>query len=234
MATRLANVAKELELPDVQAPGSRMRAGVRKGQLFKESLQFNVKKFDYSNDRKIVSGEVYAPFIIDTHDEMMLPEDVEIMAHRFLMDMRNQHIDVMHDNELVQAVVIESYIAKANDPDGYGEGAWVVSLKVEDDDLWDAIRTGVFNGFSIEAWVFKVKAEVEYDFLPIQYGFVEENAGHDHAFYVEVDEIGRVTRGITSVDDGHSHEILAGTATELSNDPQGVRHAHRYFMQEID
>lgn len=237
MALRLANVAKELELPDVQAPGSRVRSGksgIKKGRLVETSLQFSVKKFVTNNDRRIVTGEVYSPFVIDTHDEMMLPDDVEIMAHRFLADNRNQYIDVMHDNKLVRATIIESYIAKVNDPDGYSEGAWVASIYVDDEDLWQRIRAGELNGFSIEAWVFKVDAEIEYDYLPMHYGFTEENAGHDHAFYVEVDEIGRVTRGFTSVDDGHFHEILAGTATELSNDPQGIRHAHRYFLQEIE
>ena len=103
-----------------------------------------------------------------------------------------------------------------------------------DDAHWADIRAGKYNGFSIEAYVYKVEAEVEYDYLPIHYGFVEKNDGHDHAFYVEVDDIGRVIKGVTSADDGHSHEIKAGTATEFSNDPDNKPHAHRFFMNEIE
>lgn len=196
-------------------------------------LDFHIKKLNADSDKQIVVGEVYTPYIIDTHSEMMLPEDVEVMAHRFLMDHRNGYIDVMHNNKLIKACLIESYIAKANDPDGYTEGAWVAAVKIMDDEHWADIKAGKYNGFSIEAYVYKVSAEVEYDYLPVHYGFVEKNDGHDHVFYVEVDSIGRVIRGVTSHDDGHSHEIKAGTATDFSNDPDVKPHAHRYFLNEL-
>jgi hypothetical protein len=180
-------------------------------------------------DERIVKGEVYAPYIIDSHGEMMLPEDVELMAHRFLIADKNKFIDVMHNNKPIKASVVESYIAKADDPD-YTEGAWVMAVKVFDDDIWEQAKSGKLNGYSFEAMVYKYDAEVTYDYVPVHVGFVEENDGHFHAFYVEINKDGRVTGGQTGPggDDNHSHSILSGTATELSKS-----HAHRYFLNEL-
>lgn len=182
---------------------------------------------------QIVYGEVYAPYVIDSHGEMMLPEDIRKLAHRFLIAQKNHYIDIMHNNKAVQASIVESYIAKAGDPD-YDEGAWVLAVKVFDDDVWSDIMAGKLNGYSLEAMVYKYDAEVVYDYLPLHIGFVEENDGHYHSFYVEVDKDGRVLGGHTSIEkdaDGveHEHNIIAGTATNISN-----KHAHRYFLNEID
>lgn len=182
---------------------------------------------------QIVTGEVYAPYVIDSHGEMMLPEDIKKMAHRFLIANKNHFIDMMHNNKVVQASVVESYIAKANDPD-YTEGAWVLSVKIFDENVWGDVLEGKLNGYSFEAMVYKVDAEVVYDYLPLHIGFTEENDGHFHAFYVEVDENGRVIGGKTSVETDsagrqHDHKMLYGTAT------QNAEHgAHRYFLNEIE
>ena len=180
-------------------------------------------------DEQIVTGEVYAPYIIDSHKEMMLPEGVRELAHSFLIMKKNGYIDLQHNNKWVQASVVESYIAKANDPE-FEKGAWVLSVKIFDTDLWADIKTGKFNGFSFEALVYRYEADVVYDYLPIHLGLVEDNDGHDHSFYVEVDKDGRVIGGLTGPggSDGHTHKITAGTATEMSND-----HAHRFFLNEI-
>jgi len=198
----------------------------------KFSADFRIKKFVTNGDEQIVYGEVYAPYIMDTHEEMMLPEDVRKMCHRFLLDNKNGMIDIMHNNEIIHACVVETFIARPGDPD-FAEGAWVAATKIDDTNVWADARAGILNGYSIEAWVVKVQAEVEYDYLPLHYGIVEKNDGHNHAYYVEVDEVGRVIRGYTSEDDGHSHQIDAGTATEICKSPGILPHAHRYFLNEI-
>lgn len=181
---------------------------------------------------QIVYGEVYAPYVIDSHGEMMLPEDIRKMAHRFLISQKNHFIDMMHNNNPVEASVVESYIAKADDKD-YAEGAWVLGVKIFDSAIWAKVMAGELNGYSFEAMVYKVDAEVVYEYLPLHIGFTEENDGHSHAFYVEVDKDGRVIGGYTSSAPGadgveHEHKIFAGTATERANS-----HGHRFFMNEI-
>jgi hypothetical protein len=194
----------------------------------KVHADFVMKSFD--EDEHIVYGQVYAPYVLDSHFEMMLPADVKKLAHRFLLTSKNQQIDVMHNNKRIKASIVESYIAKAGD-DQYDEGAWALATYIEDPIVWEAIKAGKLNGYSLEAYVYKEEAEVIYDYIALHFGLTEENDGHFHAFYVEVDETGKVTGGSTGPggDDNHSHKIKAGTATQLSNE-----HAHRYFLNEID
>lgn len=193
----------------------------------KVSSQFVIKSVD--DEKRLVTGEVYAPYIIDSHAEMMLPDDVELMCHRFAETERGRYIDLMHNNKPVKAVMVESYVAKAEDPD-YTEGAWVMTTRVDDDKVWADIKAGKYNGYSFEALVYRYEAEVTYDYLPCHFGLTEENDGHFHAFYVEIDKNGRVTGGTTGPggEDDHVHKIKFGTATEDSND-----HAHRYFLNDL-
>lgn len=183
-----------------------------------------------NEDEQIVYGEVYAPYVIDSHQEMMLPEDLKLLAHRFVADQKVRFVDVMHTNKWIDASVVESYIARKHDPD-YQEGAWVLGTKIHDGLIWADVKSGKLNGYSLEAMVYKQLAEVVYDYLPVHIGLTEENDGHFHAFFVEVDKSGKVIKGQTGPggDDEHTHKILWGTATELGND-----HAHRYFLNEVD
>ena len=174
-------------------------------------------------DRQLVYGEVYAPYVIDTQRDMMLPDDIEYMAHDFMANCRNNKIDVMHDNRLIEASVVESFIAR-NHPD-FAESSWAMVTHIDDEHVWEAIKQGKFNGYSMEVYAFRCPAIVELDVQPHFFGTTEVNNGHDHAFYVMLDDFGKVTGGTTSVDFGHSHAIKRGTATEFSAD-----HTHRFFI----
>lgn len=192
------------------------------------SRRFDVSIKTVLSEKQIVTGEVYAPFVVDSHNEMMLPDDVELMAHRFLATLKNHQIDLMHDNKVVKATVVESFIARAGDPT-YNEGAWVMSVKIENEKLWEAIKRGDYSGYSFEAWVTKQDAFIEITVEPHVFGLTEKNLSHDHAFFVKVDDYGKVIGGHTSPgDDGHVHKIIFGTATENADSPE--THSHRFFL----
>jgi len=189
--------------------------------------EFTVKSIN--NDQQVVVGEVYAPYVIDSHREMMLPDALVQLAHAFVEEDKIKMVDVLHSNKWIHASIIESFIARKGDPD-FQEGAWVLAVKIHDKDIWARVRRGELNGYSLEAYVYKQLADVEYDYLPTHIGLTEQNNGHYHSFIVEVDENGRVMKGWTGpAADGHTHDIRFGTATELGND-----HAHRYFLNEVD
>ena len=174
--------------------------------------------------RQIVWGEVYAPNVVDTHGEMMLPEDVETICHRFMqVQSLKQAIDTQHNNESNGCYPIESFIAR-NNPD-YTEGAWVMAVKIDDATIWDQIKKGELNGFSFEAYVSKQQAVVELEVYPQSVGQTEEADGHSHFFFAELDADGKVIGGRTSEAAGHVHEVKRGTATEIC-----AGHAHRIFV----
>lgn len=87
-------------------------------------------------------------------------ETIAMIAEKY---MRNKYIDnndLMHDGKAVRDVyVIESWI-KEDDNDksvkyGYGDlpvGTWFVSMKVKNPKVWEAVKSGQLNGFSVSGY----------------------------------------------------------------------------------
>lgn len=188
------------------------------------AIKFCMSVKSTNDDKHIVTGEVYAPNVIDTHGEMMEAEDVEFLAHSFMQLDLAKAIDLMHDNKSVDCTVLESFVAKGH-PE-YNEGAWVLSIRINDDKVWKRAKKGDLGGYSVEARVHKVDAVAEIESRAAGYGFTEEQDGHRHAYFVVLDELGIVKGGFTSFDDGHRHIIKYGTRTEMAED-----HAHRMFLK---
>lgn len=175
-------------------------------------------------DKQIAFGEVYAPGVIDSHGDMMTAEQIEKTAHRFLRLQLTDRVDIMHDNKLVDASVVESFIAREGDPD-FVPGSWVVGMKVADLATWERIKRGELNGFSFEAFVKKIPATVEFEYEPVVAGETLEADDHKHAYAIEVSEDGLITAGQTSKDHEHTHSILKYVMTEKSSG-----HTHRYAV----
>jgi hypothetical protein len=184
-----------------------------------------VRIANIDHERRMVYGVVYEPYVLDTYGEIMLPEDIEKMAHRFMqLPELHRTIDVNHDNEAIKAHPIESWIVRETGGD-YPVGSWVLGVKIDDPFIWEKIKSGELNGFSFEALVKAVEVDIEYDIVRDHVGQTEENDDHTHLFFVQLDDIGRVARGWTSVVNGHSHKIRHGTATEKTDG-----HGHRLFL----
>ncbi len=186
-----------------------------------------IKKVD--DEKRRVYGEVYAPHVIDTWGDMMLPEDIVLMAHRYMRDLAiKETIDTNHDQKSNGSYPIESFIARDNDPD-YTPGAWVLGVQVVEEEIWSEVKKGNLNGFSFQALVRKVPTVVEITVQPENLLLTEPNLDHSHIAYVRVNDDGLVIGGRTSTDFGHSHDIVAGTATEEA-EMDGQVHRHRFFI----
>ena len=114
-------------------------------KVIKESI-VEIKKSD--DEKQIAYGEVYVPEQRDTDGNWMTAATIEKMAHDFMENLRNTHIDKNHDGETDKGTVVESFIVRKGDPD-YTEGAWVVGVHVQDKDIWDQVKKGELTGFSI-------------------------------------------------------------------------------------
>lgn len=102
------------------------------------------------DEKRIVTGIVYEPDVLDAHEEFMTAEEIEKSAHQFLKDYRN--IDKQHDFVAGQAEVVESWIAKEVGKLGEQDikkGSWLMSVHVPDDDTWGEIKKGELTGFSM-------------------------------------------------------------------------------------
>lgn len=173
----------------------------------------------------LVYGEVYAPDRPDAQGEFMRKDEIRKMAHDFARKMLQKSIDTMHDNDVVEEkdlCIVETFIARKDDPD-FLEGAWVIGMHVPDEELWAKIKKGEINGFSMEAMVVRHDFEGEVE-LPEQItGNTSKSEEHTHTFAVKYDEDGLFKGGTTNTVNGHMHEIVAGTHTEIANG-----HNHRF------
>lgn len=180
---------------------------------------------------QVVYGEVYAPNRLDAHNEYMTAEEIRKAAWAFAKKGITQRIDVQHDNKVLgQVEVVESFIARDDDPD-FIPGSWVVGVHIEDAAIWDRVMSGELNGFSMEALVRRSDKEVELEFPDHLSGSTTMDEGHSHAFTIYYDENGMLKGGVTDEVNGHVHQIIAGTVTEYSGGPSK---SHRHGFSAVD
>lgn len=184
-----------------------------------------------SGEFHYVFGEVYAPDIVDTDGESMAASDIQKMAHDFLARGMVRALDVNHDRQSSGAVVVESFIARKGDPD-FAEGSWVLGVRMTDGPLWDAVKSGELNGFSVDALVQLVPSDKPLPEYSAAAGVTLEPVEqegvtpHTHTWYIEFDASGAVAFGRTNEVDGHAHKIVGTVTTERASG-----HAHRFFLE---
>lgn len=188
-------------------------------------MELRLRKFD--EELQIVYGEVYAPDFPDSQGDFMTVEEVRKMAHSFLKSMRVAKVDTNHDNNENGSAVVESFVAREGDQD-FIPDAWVVGIHVPDGIVWQKIKSGELNGFSMEAMVKSRPQFIEIEVPEELVGKTAMEMNHEHEFMLVIDDEGNFVGGRTNMVDGHWHEILSATVTEKS-----MGHAHRYsFVEE--
>ena len=185
--------------------------------------KLEIKKTD--DDLRLATGAVYSPGIIDSHGDVMSAEEILKMAHNFMRGNRNHMVDVSHDNNLYGCHIVESYIARDDDP-LFIPGSWVCTVHVPDDDIWAQIKAGELNGFSMQVMTYKTEIEVQAVLpLVLKGRTLKMDSGHEHEYTVIINEDGEFMGGRTDEVDGHYHEIRKGSVTE---EAKGHRHKFCY------
>lgn len=93
-------------------------------------------------------------------------DTIKMIAEKYMRNKYLDNNDQMHDGKAVQDVyVIESWIKEdENDKSnkyGYQDlpiGTWFVSMKVKNDEIWDKVKEGKLNGFSVSGFFEEVSA----------------------------------------------------------------------------
>ncbi len=104
--------------------------------------------------KQLVLGEVYVPHdpndpdTIDSQGHAATADEIQKAAHAFLADCRQDCVDRDHDGVNQHGHVVESYLAKQDDP-LFKQGAWVVGIRVTDTDTWNAVENGDITGISL-------------------------------------------------------------------------------------
>jgi hypothetical protein len=117
-----------------------------------------------SDDEKhLVYGVVLKPDpFVDSQGDVMTKEEIEVAAHGFMQ--KSRLYDLFHVKNLTkQAVVpVESYIAPQDLSWGdkiIPEGSWVVVSHVADTDIWNKIKKGKINAYSIKGIGYRKEIE---------------------------------------------------------------------------
>lgn len=88
-------------------------------------------------------------------------ETIKALSHNFLKAGYQSNSSIEHDNAIEGVTFVESWTIENPEMDkakhfglSYPKGSWMVTLKVDDDDLWEKyVKTGKVKGFSIDAMI---------------------------------------------------------------------------------
>ena len=99
--------------------------------------------------RNIDGNEFYITFSENT---------IEKLAHNFFKQQNNNNSSIEHEIKLEGMSVVEGWIVEDSEKDKsanygkqYPKGTFVAMMKVDNDDVWNKVKSGEIKGFSIDA-----------------------------------------------------------------------------------
>ena len=100
-------------------------------------------------DQQIVTAVVYAPEEVDAQGDIISEEEIQKMMYGFMR--HYQAFKEMHEHP-TDAFVLESYQAPVDFTLGaelVKKGSWIMTSQIEDEDLWERIKSGEITAYSI-------------------------------------------------------------------------------------
>lgn len=103
------------------------------------------------DEKQVVKGIVIEPEVEDSDGNWTTREEIEKAAHDFL---KRGEMVVGHEHflKMPDSFVVESHITEEDrtiNGKEVKEGSWIVGIKVEDPEIWEAVKKGRYGGFSI-------------------------------------------------------------------------------------
>lgn len=169
----------QLEISDDLNDGAEVDfvALVDRPAIERNFLKFNEAKASFaiqSEDKRIVSGALMLAdtpiYRNDSNGEYYVTftkATIEKIAQKFFKKGYQSNVNLMHDGDKqVEGVTMfESFIVDSERGiqamkgfEDAPEGSWFGSFKVENEDVWNKIKSGEFKGFSVEG-IFNYKKE---------------------------------------------------------------------------
>jgi len=101
-------------------------------------------------EKKLFTAVVLRPDVPDAHGDIYDADTVEKACHNFVEFSRKANIQ--HLIETDDIVFVENYVAPQDFQLGDGmvmKGDWVATAKVNNDEIWEMCKKGIFTGFSV-------------------------------------------------------------------------------------
>lgn len=121
-----------------------------KDEMVEKSYSVGILKSE--DEKRLVYGIVLEPDRVDAHGDVVVSSEIEKAAHGFMIKSR-----LIGDNHMTKAEnvkVAESYISPVDfdmENQRIIKGSWIIVVKVDDDEMWKAVKDGEYTGFSIGA-----------------------------------------------------------------------------------
>ena len=141
--------------------------GKKKKPTIIENFSGEKHAFSLDDDKMEITGAAIVPqkFIIRVNEfnqpyyVFFSMETTKLLAQKFMKDNINNSTNIEHTNKSAKAFVSESWIVEDPDNDksnalglNYPQGTWVITMKVQDAQLWKDIKAGKYKGFSVEGF----------------------------------------------------------------------------------
>ena len=145
-------------------------------------------------------------------------------------------IDVNHNKKATKSLVLENYInGQEKTNTNYELGEWVQKSKIVEDDVWEKVKSGKLNAYSINFMGSEEDTEAEIMVQKVKYSVTDSNINdHEHKTYLRYSESGKCLGGRTSDhidEDGavHYHVIdhSVTTSKTVYKKGLGIDHPHR-------
>lgn len=121
-------------------------------------------KMKVNEEKRIVTGVALIPdqkiFRVDPNGQkyyiQFSKDAIERAAIKFYKDRHSADANLMHEVYTEGIIYFESYLVNRErgilpvEFSDVPDGTWIVSAKIENDDVWKLISAGVLRGFSIE------------------------------------------------------------------------------------
>ncbi len=157
--------------------------------FIKLSKQDNLNiKMKIDEEKKIVSGPVLIPdqliYRRDGYYEYYIKwsaKTIEQVAINFFQNHRNTEGNVEHQFSVNGITFYESYIINKErgltpvEFSDLPDGTWMMTAKVNNDDVWNAIKSGELNGFSIDIANVNFAEDKEIDSLDELMEYIKNN-----------------------------------------------------------
>lgn len=126
---------------------------------------YNKQKILFNEEQRILSGAVMVADLpiyrnnqtLGEHFVMFTKDEIKKIVQRFFKKGYQSNVNLEHSKKVNGVYMFESYIIDRENGkhpmknfEDVTDGSWWASYKVENDDVWQDAKNGVFKGFSIE------------------------------------------------------------------------------------
>jgi DNA adenine methylase len=110
--------------------------------------------YKISEEKRQILGCVLIPEVPDAQNDIISEDEIANAAHEFMIDYRKQQSEMglMHKSTTSKIVILESFIAPVDmeiNSNRIIKGSWLIKVKINDNQIWQDVKSGKLLGFSI-------------------------------------------------------------------------------------